>query len=273
MQKQKKSWSRRLFWTYEKCYETAKKFKTRREFTLQCSSAYQISRRKGWIKDYTFWVPSRYRYWNEKNCYAEAKKYENVSSFRRRSSGAWRAAKLNGWLGQYKWFDKPRNTKWTFEAVKKIARKYKTFLDFRMNDYHAWLAGLRKGFNKKFTWLKVSPKAPPPKKDRWPRERVEKLAHECKTSHEFRTRHPGAYHKASKVGWLKEFNWLSSRNKTGKDYHYQKSKRWSFERICEIARKYTSFKKFREENDLCYMAAWRTGVLDRLDWLKKYGRD
>ncbi len=272
MQKQHKSWSRRLFWTYERCYETAKKFKTRREFTVQCSSAYQIARRKGWLKDYTFWGPSRYRHWNEKTCYKEARKYTHVTEFRRKSSGAWTAANSKGWLKQYTWFNRPFKTKWTFEAVKKVARKYKTFLDFRTHDYHAWIAGHRKGYNKKFTWLKISPKAPPPKQAKWPRDKVEDIARGCKTSYEFRINHAGAYHKAVKAGWIKELTGLGRKNRSDADYHYTRSRKWTFEKICEVARNYTSFKKFREENDLCYMAAWRTGVLDKLDWLKKYGR-
>lgn len=44
-----------LKWTYESCYEEAKKYKTRSEFQRENLGAYTASWRKGWIKDY-FWL-------------------------------------------------------------------------------------------------------------------------------------------------------------------------------------------------------------------------
>ena len=41
-------------WTYEKCFEEAKKHKTLTDFHDSSSTAYSVSLKKGWIKDYTW---------------------------------------------------------------------------------------------------------------------------------------------------------------------------------------------------------------------------
>ncbi len=40
------------YWTYETCYEEARKYKTRTEFSKNCNRGYLMSLTKGWINDY-----------------------------------------------------------------------------------------------------------------------------------------------------------------------------------------------------------------------------
>ena len=47
-------------WSKEKCFEEAKKYKTRSEFQQNSSQAYHISMEKGWIEDMT-WFPKNRR--------------------------------------------------------------------------------------------------------------------------------------------------------------------------------------------------------------------
>ena len=42
------------FWTYEKCYEEAKNYKTRGEFQKKSKKAYMAAYKHGWLNDYTW---------------------------------------------------------------------------------------------------------------------------------------------------------------------------------------------------------------------------
>lgn len=42
------------YWTYERCYEEAKKYIKKTEFHRECSSAYTKAQISGWLKDYTW---------------------------------------------------------------------------------------------------------------------------------------------------------------------------------------------------------------------------
>ena len=59
-------------WTYDACYEEAKKYKTRSEFQDENLGAYSAAWRKGWIKDYVWLVDGRLAKIEEKidNVYA-----------------------------------------------------------------------------------------------------------------------------------------------------------------------------------------------------------
>ena len=39
------------YWTYETCYEEAKKYSTRTEFCKGCGSAYEVARKNGWMDE------------------------------------------------------------------------------------------------------------------------------------------------------------------------------------------------------------------------------
>ena len=43
-------------WTYEKCYDEAKKYKTRTEFRKNRYSAYIVAFKNGWVDDYTWFI-------------------------------------------------------------------------------------------------------------------------------------------------------------------------------------------------------------------------
>ena len=47
-------------WNKTRCYEEAKKYKTRGEFLKKSPSCYDAARRNGWLNDYT-WFPKRHR--------------------------------------------------------------------------------------------------------------------------------------------------------------------------------------------------------------------
>ncbi len=151
-----------LYWTKERCYEEAKKYKSRTEFQYAkgANSAYKISVKNGWIDDYD-WMKLKDKpdgYWNDyENCYEEAKKYKTRSEFQsaKGSSRAYRSAIENGWIDDYYWMplkSKPRGY-WTEERCMEESKKYKTPTDFRKGSASAYSISLRNGWYKNYTWL------------------------------------------------------------------------------------------------------------------------
>lgn len=93
------------YWTYEKCYKEAEKYKTRTEFQKNSGSAYDKSLKEKWIDDY-FWFLTKRNNWTYDNVLKEAKKYMKLSDFRKNSGGAYNASRKNGWLNDFNWLNK-----------------------------------------------------------------------------------------------------------------------------------------------------------------------
>lgn len=94
------------YWTYEKCYEEAKKYTKFNDFLIGCKPAFCTSYNNGWLDDFTWlgYIKKPNNYWNEKTCYEEAKKYKTRNTFAKGSRGAYHVAWKNGWLDDYSWF-------------------------------------------------------------------------------------------------------------------------------------------------------------------------
>lgn len=98
---------------YNKCYELALKCKYRTEFYRYNHQAYRISKRNGWINDYT-WFKSGVAIkgeeqvkWTYDACCEESKKYKSRSEFRKNSGSAYNRARSQGWLDKFTWL-KPK---------------------------------------------------------------------------------------------------------------------------------------------------------------------
>ena len=111
------------YWTYEHCYEEAKKYSSRKNFEDHCKGGYLKAVKNGWIDDYTwFSKKQKNHYWDKETCYEEAKKYKTASEFARNAVRAYELARSNGWTENYTWFDKP--FRWTKELCEAEVRKY-----------------------------------------------------------------------------------------------------------------------------------------------------
>lgn len=130
------------YWTYEHCYEEAKKHKTRGEFQKASSRAYKIALINGWINDYTWFVDgneiaSKERIkWTYDTCMNEAKKYKKIRDFAKGSSRAYEVARQHRWIDKCHWFKRLPHPKgyWDiFENVKVESEKYKTKQEFYKN--------------------------------------------------------------------------------------------------------------------------------------------
>lgn len=90
------------YWTKEKCCEEALKYKTRKEFQIEISSAYQASYRNEWLDEicsHMVEIKKLKGYWTKERCHKEALKYKLKKDFI--SSGSvYYIAYRNGWINE-----------------------------------------------------------------------------------------------------------------------------------------------------------------------------
>lgn len=94
------------YWTYEKCYEEAKKYETRKQFQVGSCSAYCKALKEKWLDDYTWFAPSFSGLkWDYSRCYDEAKKYTKLSEFIKNAGRAYYLSRKNGWIKDFVWLE------------------------------------------------------------------------------------------------------------------------------------------------------------------------
>lgn len=98
----------RGYWDYDRCYEEAKKYKTRKQFQVGSVSAYCKALNEKWLDDYIWFetICHKSGYWNYDRCYEEAKKYTALCGFIKNSATAYRVSRENDWLKQFNWLTK-----------------------------------------------------------------------------------------------------------------------------------------------------------------------
>ena len=87
-------------WTYEKCYEEAKKYFSKKEFRKGNCSAYEAALRNNWLKDYDWFINGKIT-WTKEKCKEEASKYSSRKKFQKGSGGAYNVAWRNKWLDEF----------------------------------------------------------------------------------------------------------------------------------------------------------------------------
>ena len=149
-------------WSKIKCFEEAKKYKTRSEFQKNASQAFHISMKNGWIDEMT-WMPKKEIYkkgfWNDKkNIINEAKKYKSVTEFQKKCGGAFNSARKYNILKDFKWLYKKEKIINGYWKNKKIlfeeARKYSTKNEFKKSNQSAYWAAFRYNYLNEMTWFK-----------------------------------------------------------------------------------------------------------------------
>ena len=141
------------YWTYETCYEEAKKYKTRSAFGKMAGVAYRLARKNGWLDDYTWFNSSSTPagYWTYERCLTEAKKYKTRNEFHKANLGAYDAAYRNKWLKDYIWLES--KFVWTYDACYEVAKQFKTKREFEKGRCGAYSAARRNGWLKDYTWM------------------------------------------------------------------------------------------------------------------------
>lgn len=191
-------------WTYESCYEEAKKYKIKHHFKLKSSGAYNKARAEGWLDEYTWLSTLKTKIkWSYERCYEEAKKYENRGDFFRGCKGAYDKARIEGWLDDYSWFSKEaqQKSRWTYKSCYEEAKKYENRSKFHDNNKGAYNAALRNGWLDDYSWFK--PKPPQRPTGYWDVfENIKDESKKYKSRHAFHLGNYGAYKAARRNGWL-----------------------------------------------------------------------
>lgn len=247
-------------WTYKACYDEAKKYLTRNEFRNTCRAAYNMSKMKGWIDDYTWFVNghliegNKRRKWTYEKCYEEAQKYKSKSEFQRAkgASCAYKTARKNGWLDDYTWFRRTQKPSgyWDYESCYKEAKKYQFLVDFRKGSASAAVIARRNGWLKDYDWLIK-------KKKHWTYKECFNLAKRHMTQVEFKSACPSAYKASIEYEWINDYTWFTTKPR----FRY-----WTQERCFEEAKKYSSKKEFAQ-NSSAYSVACRNNWIADYDWL------
>jgi predicted GIY-YIG superfamily endonuclease len=90
-----------VYWTFEKCEEEAKKYKTMSDFQRESNGAYDACYKKGWLDKIRVHMIEKKKpsgYWTKKRCLEEAKKYSSSLEMDQNSPGAYKAAKQGKFL-------------------------------------------------------------------------------------------------------------------------------------------------------------------------------
>ena len=148
---------KRIIWTYESCYNEAKKYKRIADFAKNSPGAYLAAIKNKWRKDYA-WLPHAKTYTQEE-VFQIAKLYEYKVDFMKNDRGAYDAALRNKWLDNFNWFldgikrTGERHRKWNYETCFKEASKYKTRGEFGTKSTRAYWIAYQNGWIDDYDWL------------------------------------------------------------------------------------------------------------------------
>lgn len=142
---------RKRKYSYQFCYEEAKKYNTITDFERGNKGACRAARANGWIKDYTWFTLLKHEKWNKETCYEEAKKYKTLDDFRLTSCYA--VACKNKWIDDYVWLKRKHTRRgfWQdYNNCKEEAKKYKTRNEFARKSSAAYNFSCKNGWLDEF---------------------------------------------------------------------------------------------------------------------------
>ena len=192
------------FWTYERCFEEAKKYLYRGDFEKGSPTAYSVSRKNNWLDKFE-WLKTINKpngFWSKERVFEEARKYTTKHFFSKGSRGAYGAAERNGWLDEMTWFEHPNPNKprvWSKEAVFALAKSCNTKSEFRRANKGAYNVAWKNGWLEEMDWLDVLVREP------YAKDEVLTIARQYTTKNDFRKAVPNVYNSAQRKGWLTWF--------------------------------------------------------------------
>lgn len=147
----------RNYWTKERVFEEARKYKTRAEFKKGCQMAYQVACRNGWLEEMDWLIESRKskNYWTKERVFEEARNYKTRNEFQKECGSAYAVARKNGWLDEMTWFNEGKKPKgyWTKERVFEEARNYQTRTEFSKGCGSAYNVARKNKWLDEMTWF------------------------------------------------------------------------------------------------------------------------
>jgi len=87
------------FYYYNKeiCKQTSLKCKSRREFYIKYSSAYNAAQKNGWLDEFLPCIKKEKNYWTYEKCKEESLKYTTKKEFKEKSETAYKKILKNNW--------------------------------------------------------------------------------------------------------------------------------------------------------------------------------
>lgn len=142
-------------WTFENLLAEAIKYKTKKEFRENNSSAYSAAKKYKLINDICKHMvckeikPSGY--WNYENCKKEALKYKTLKEFIENSKSAYRVSNKNGWVKEFsEWYTKSKKeSKYTISYCKNLVNNINTISDFKRKYPYAYKVICKNKWNNK----------------------------------------------------------------------------------------------------------------------------
>ena len=92
------------------------------------------------------------------------------------------------------------------------------------------------------------------------------LAKKCHKKRDLKEASTQAMRLARKNGWLKDYIWFETTESLNRRPRPARVK-WPFERVQQIAKRYTTLAQFTKENKIASAVARRNGWLDKFTWL------
>lgn len=194
----------RKIYDYVKCYELAQQCTSSSEMQKLNGSAYNVARKYGWIKEYTWFERKQHTPYTYEEVYEIAKNYTCSVDFQKGNGSAYGKARENGWINDYYWFTIKHRKPYTRKECYEIAEGFRSRTEFARGNTGAYQAALNHGWIEDYTWFesKQNPF------NYWTKERVAEESKKYKNRGDFHDNCGTAYGKARRNGWLDEFTWL-----------------------------------------------------------------
>lgn len=197
------------YWTYERCYEEAKKYTTLIDFHDKSSSSYTYARDNDWLKNFIWLESTRWKKYGKIYTIEELKQISkncfNREELKQKNEHAYRYAIKNGLINELfteKWNVKP--LKWTHEKCVEESKKYEYYNDFMTKSSSAYTTACHRKWIKDFIWLKRERVEP----NHWTYDKCFEEAEKHKTLTDFRDSSSTAYSVSLKKGWIKDYTWF-----------------------------------------------------------------
>lgn len=242
------------YWTFDKCLESALKYKKLEEWYHNDGGALQAARRNGWYEKCTLHmdIGKNSGYWTKERCIEDAKEYNTIRDWTKNNTTPYSVARTNGWLNECTKHMTNLRPKLTKERCIENAKKYNSITD--------WIKSMGGGSEYKFAhqhdWYNdcishmpeyIHPKA-------LTKERCIETSKNYTKPSDWKKYDSTTYKFACENGLLKE---CCSHMKDGVKY-------WTKEEVIESVKKYTSYSLWRKENPKIYNYARKYGMIDEL---------
>lgn len=152
-------------WSKKKCFEEAKKYKSKSEFRKKSSYACNIAVKNGWDKEMPWlkcFKQHKKGYWTKEKILNAAKNYTTRTEFMKNNLAAYTAARRSGIIDEIEWFKKVDRLPFGYWKDKKHcieeAKKYKSKVEFEKSNQSAYWASLKYGYLNEMEWFKKDEK-------------------------------------------------------------------------------------------------------------------